>query len=548
MTRRTMLSLVAIVCGLAAVVGTGLKLTADEGTTVGGNVLVQTSPDKDIISFNTPTILRNPTDADNVVLTYRVNYDYFSAFLEWSDDGGDTFTRTDLPLPSGTEACAASDAGRPCPFAADIAFADDGTLYALYVNLEGNGNVPHNLWLSRSTDGGRTLEAPARIAGELTFQPRIAVAGDGTIHLTWLQAGEVGTLAIVGPAPIVTTHSTDGGQTFSDPIVISDTGRERVGAATPVVDDDGTVTVLYQDFKADRRDFQNLEGPVYEEPFALVITRSTDGGDTWSPGLELEAGVIPTHRFLVFLPEFPGIATGPGDTLYATWEGGRNGDRDVFLKRSDDGGDTWSPAVQVNDDHGAGGGDQYLPAMEVNDSGEIFVLYYDRSADPDDNLADVVLATSGDQGDSWDYVTVSSAPADARIGPPPVDPKLGIDFGSRLGLDVWGNTAYTAWADTRRSDVNFGGQDIGVATVTLGSAPPPIANSGVVIVLFVVGALALVALWRLPAAEPAGRGDDDAETLAASGDTTPPARSAPRPAGNGRRRSRNRATSREEPS
>jgi hypothetical protein len=491
MTRRTVLSLIAVVCGLGAVVGAGLRLTADTDTEVGGNVLVQSS--SPIVAINTPTIRRNPTDAGNVVVTYRVNYNYFSAFLEWSADGGETFAQTVLPVPSGTPPCMATDAGRPCPFAADIAFDNRGTLYAVYVNLEGNGNVPANLWLSKSTDGGRTLEPPVRVAGRLTFQPRIAVAPDGTVHLTWLQADEVGTLRLSGsPAPIVTVRSSDGGQTFTDPMVISDTNRERVGVATPIVAADGAITVLYQDFKGDRRDFENLEGPVYEDPFGLVVTRSTDGGQTWSRGVEIESGVVPTKRFLVFLPEFPGIAAGPGQTLYATWADGRNGDEDVFLKRSDDGGQTWTPAFRVNDNPVRDGTQQTLPAIAANRSGDVFVLYYGRQNDRTNTLAEVFLARSTDRGRTWDTMRVSSAPVDPRIGPPPVDPKLGIDFGSRLGLDVIGNRVYTAWADTRESNEAFGAQDIGVAVVRIGSAPPLLGRVPVVIALFVIGCAALV--------------------------------------------------------
>src|SRR5439155_9689800 len=130
-------------------------------------------------------------------------------------------------------------------------------LYVLYVNLVGNGNSPDNLWLSTSTDGGKTLAPPVRIAGELTFQARLAVARDGTIHITWLQGKETGNLSLLGANPIVAVHSTDGGVTFSQPVVISDPERIRVGGASPGIDEQGVVTVLYEDFKGDRRDFEN---------------------------------------------------------------------------------------------------------------------------------------------------------------------------------------------------------------------------------------------------------------------------------------------------
>src|SRR5207248_2984324 len=140
-----------------------------------------------IDAINSPTILRNPKNSSNQVLTYRVDRPNFSALLQYSEDAGKTWTANELPLPNGTPACTATIAGKPCPFGPDITFDDNGKLYVLYVNLTGNGNSPANLWLSTSTDGGKTLGPPVRIAGELTFQARLAVAKDGTIYITWLQ-------------------------------------------------------------------------------------------------------------------------------------------------------------------------------------------------------------------------------------------------------------------------------------------------------------------------------------------------------------------------
>ncbi|MBW3665576.1 MAG: hypothetical protein KY469_20970, partial [Actinobacteria bacterium] len=53
--------------------------------------------------------------------------------------------------------------------------------------------------------------------------------------------------------------------------------RRRL-AASPVIDSDGQLVILYQDFKRDRRDFQNLEGPPWPEPFSLVVTRPVGAG------------------------------------------------------------------------------------------------------------------------------------------------------------------------------------------------------------------------------------------------------------------------------
>ncbi|MDQ4096542.1 MAG: glycoside hydrolase, partial [Actinomycetota bacterium] len=492
--RKNLFALVAVVCGLAAVLGAGLLLTSERTTTIGANVLIQGLTRIDAI--NSPTILHNPTDASNLVAAYRVDRPNYSAALQHSDDGGKTWAATELPLPNGTRQCSATIANKPCPFAPDMAFDRDGKLYVIYVNLVGNGNGPENLWISTSTDGGRTLEPPVRIAGGTgeIFQARMAIAPDKTIHITWLQGGETGNLSLLGVNPIVTVRSTDEGQTWTQPQVISDSGRDRVGAASPAVDGDGNVTVLYEDFKGDRRDFENLEGPVFEDPFALVVTRSTDGGRTWTRGMELESGVIPTRRFLVYLPEFPSLAASEDGTIYTSWMDGRNGDEDVFLKRSSDGGRTWSAPIRVNDNPVRDGTNQYLPMVAAS-IWRVDVLFYDRRRDTRNIMTDATLATSTDGGRTFTNRRVSSESFDSRVGPI-VSLTHGTDFGTKLGLESWDNKVVAAWTDTREGTEADGAQDIATSRITLAEDPPFLARWPVILVLFVVGASALLAARR----------------------------------------------------
>lgn len=482
--RRRLLALVAVAAAAAGVVVALPLVSPGSEVAVGPNRFV--NPDAPIDANNSPSLARNPILERNVVLVHRVDRPGFSAQLHSSLDGGRTWQTTALPLPDGLDR----------PFAPDAAFAPDGTLFVSYVNLEGNGNVPANLWLASSKDGGRTLSAPVRVAGRLTFQARLAVDAANRVHLTWLQANDVALLRLVGgPNPVVAVHSTDGGRTFSDPVVVSDPERERVGAATPVVDSGGDLVVLYQDYKDDRRDFEFLEGPPWEEPFALVVTRSEDGGRTFSPGVEVDAGLVPTRRFLVFLPEFPSLAAGSDGVLYAAWADGRNGDEDVFLRRSDDGGRTWADPVRVNDNAVGDGTSQYLPRVAVAPGGRVDVLYLDRRRDPDDVMTEARLATSDDGGARFDGVVVSSQAFDSRVGPL-IDPAIPIDFGSRLGLVSADDGLVAAWTDTRLGTEDSGRQDIAAAIGEVVEATPSPTRQRAGLGLLVLSVLALLG-WAL---------------------------------------------------
>ena len=206
----------------------------------------------DISAHNSPTLARNPVRPGNLAVSSRIDTPFFSCGLHVSADGGATWTQTPVPAPEGEE---------PKCFAPDVAFSAGGTLYLSFVTLAGAGNVPHALWLSKSTDGGRTLSTPVKVHGELTFQARLAPdpAKPDRVFLTWLQAEEVGLLRISGTNnPITAARSDDGGDTWSTPAPVSGGTRERVVSPAPVVGRDGTLYVLYQDLGDDRLDYDGV--------------------------------------------------------------------------------------------------------------------------------------------------------------------------------------------------------------------------------------------------------------------------------------------------
>ena len=468
------MTLLAVAFGAAALVGAAIRLTRSGDPAVGANVLVNRPG---IVTVqNSPSIARDPRASNVIVVTDRIDRPTYSAALNRSTDGGRTWSTTALPLPPGLNR----------PYGPDVAFAADGTLYVTYVDLQGNGNAPGDLWLSKSTDEGRTLSPPVRIAGKLAFQARLAVDRAGTIYVTWLQGTVAGLNSLLGaPSPIVMARSTDGGRTFSRPVQVSDPSRRLVGAATPLIDSDGRLVVLYEDFKGDERDFQGLPGPAWDHPFALVVTRPI-GLTSFARGVELEHDVIPDQRFLVYTPEFPSIAAGPGATLYVTWADARNGDEDVFLRRSVDGGATWSPPTRVNNNRQGDGTAQYLPEVDVAPNGRVDVLFLDRRRDPKNVMMDATLASSFDGGRSFRNTRLSSRSFDSRIGASG-SPQLPIDFGSRLALSSADGRSLAVWTDTRLGSLASGRQDVFAATYVVPGAPGGLAHLPVIVALALIG-------------------------------------------------------------
>lgn len=417
----------------------------------------------DISAHNSPTLARNPVRPANLAVSSRIDTPFFSCALHVSANSGSTWSQTAIPAPPGEEA--------KC-FAPDVAFSADGTLYLSFVTLAGRGNVPHALWLSKSEDGGRTLSDPIRVAGELTFQSRLAPdpVNAKRIFLTWLQGEEVGTLRFTGTDnPIVAARSDDAGATWSDPATVSGAARERVVTPAPVVGRDGTLYVLYQDLGDDRLNYDGVHrgmgGPPYDGRYSLVMARSRDGRSGWQESV-VDDGVVPIARFLVFLPPQPSVAIDDDGRLYAAFQDGRMGDPDVMLWSLEPGASAWQGPTRVNDTPPRDGTAQYLPKVDVAPDGRLDVLYYDRRADEKNVMNQVSLQSSFDHGETFTpSLRLSSQAFDSTIG---FGRKEGLpDLGSRLALVSDEHAAMGLWTDTRTGTPATQKQDLAQAVVSI---------------------------------------------------------------------------------
>lgn len=417
----------------------------------------------DVSAHNSPTLVRNPVRPANLAVSSRIDTPVFSCALHVSFDAGATWTQTAIRAPKGvTGKC----------YAPDVAFARDGALYLSFVTLAGRGNVPNALWLSKSTDGGRTLSSPVRVHGPLTFQVRLATdpSNAGRVYLTWLQAAEVGTLKFTTTGnPIVASRSQDGGATWSAPARVSSTARARVITPVPVVGSDGTLYVLYQDVGDDRLDYEGGHGgqggPAYAGRYALVLARSRDRGATWEES-PVDDRISPLSRYVVFLAPAPTLAVDRSGRVYAAFQDDRLGDADVMLWTLKQGGSRWTGPKRVNDTRPRDRTAQYLPKLAVAPDGRLDVVYYDRREDPENVLNEVSLQSSFDHGASFTpSLRLSSRPSDSRIG---FGAKEGLpDLGSRLAMVSGDRAALALWTDTRAGTPATQKQDLAEAAVAV---------------------------------------------------------------------------------
>jgi hypothetical protein len=162
--------------------------------------------------------------------------------------------------------------------------------------------------------------------------------------------------------------------------------------------------------------------------------------------------------------DFPRIALNPGNgDLYATWQDYRNGEYDIQLAASTDGGRTWSASSTVNPDSGL---DHYFPADAVAPSSQrdrVGVSYYRSGRVPNENntpTGGFAPGQPGVQQASSDYVLAGGKGTRAPFRFTVVSPRFPPPDGNQAGFngDYSGlvinrdGEAHPIWSDTRNTN------------------------------------------------------------------------------------------------
>jgi hypothetical protein len=267
-------------------------------------------------------------------------------------------------------------------------------------------SAPDRVAIYKSTDGGITFPQSAFVTGNTSggFQgvndkPTITADNtgsvfDGNVYASW-------TFASSNVLKIRFARSTDGGASFSAPMVLSDGTKDQ--GSVPVVGPGGVVHVLWVDIASN----------------TIFVRKSIDGGVTFAPAVSVASstpiganegstsqycGPVLNGSIGVFVSPIIAVdkSGGPNNgKLYVVFAGRGAGTdaADVFLTTSGDGGATWSTPRRLNDDLTTN--DQWLPFVAVAPNGTVGVSWYDRRQDPQNLLIDVFMKFSTDGGASF---------------------------------------------------------------------------------------------------------------------------------------------------
>jgi BNR/Asp-box repeat protein len=362
------------------------------------------------------SIAINPKNPDNIIAasfqTGRPPRPRAGSYHYVTFDGGKTWKT--VPTPDLKNLVQGDDV---------VVFSHDGVAYHVHLSFDGIRlarpvRAENGMIVNVSKDGGNTWTdgTPAinHVNTVTPFEDKPGIIVDnvpssrskGNVYLAWTRFDVYGSANPEHRSQIYFTRSTDQGQTFSMPFRISDTGGDcldsdnTVEGAVPAVGPHGEVYV------------------VWAGPLGLVFDKSLDGGLTF--GKDKVIGEIPggwdfsidgLDRANGMPVTGVDLSDGPNKgTLYVNWIDARNGDPDVFVMSSSNGGETWSAPVRVNDDALKNGKAQFFTWMAVDPAdGSVNIIFYDRR-DTNSTETRLTLARSVDGGKTFVNHRVDLAP------------------------------------------------------------------------------------------------------------------------------------------
>lgn len=342
-----------------------------------------------------PSISVDPSNTQNI---------YAGSILDnfyQSTDGGTTWTQEKIKSPYGVW-------GDPC-----LITDAQGRLYYFHLSDPEGTNWRSDKILDR-------MVCQSKLGPQGTFNKGTFTAVNGkkhdkewaaihpktgTIALSWTQFDAYGSTDENCTSTILFSESSDQGQTWSEPVIITEQRGDCVDddqtseGAVPAY---GPKNARYVGWALDNAIYfsRSLDGQQWEE-FKVADQRAgwtqNYAGFNRSNGMPITVvDHCPTSPFY--------------GRIYLCWgdKDERNGG-EVWFSSSDDAGATWSRKEKVSPNGGSS--DQFLPWLTVDPTtGILYAVYYDRRNTEKDNETNTYISKSMDGGETWTEWRINSEP------------------------------------------------------------------------------------------------------------------------------------------
>ena len=343
---------------------------------------------------NEPSIVINPNNTNQLVAGSNIDNVYRS------NDAGLTWTKSTLTSTYGVW-------GDPA-----ITVDNNNNFYFTHLSNPDVGNWIDRIVCQKSTNGGTTWNNGSFTGLNGTkAQDKQWIAFDKTnnnLYMTWTQFDFYGSASPSLKSIILFSKSTNFGTSWSTPIKLNNIdgscidNSTTVEGAVPAIGPAGQVYVAWS----------GPNGLVFKKSLDQGVTWSSTetqivANHNWDfaiPGLDRANGLPITACDVS-----PSIYNG---TIYVNWSDQSNGanNTDIFISKSTNGGTTWSAPLRVNNDTSAK--HQFLSWMTIDQTnGYIYIVFYDRR-NYSNNFTDVYLAYSTDGGTIFTNTKISETPFD----------------------------------------------------------------------------------------------------------------------------------------
>lgn len=333
-----------------------------------------------------------------------------------------------------------------------MAFRKDGELYLSYIDYRENPDSG-GVYITRSLNGGIDWTAPVEVwniqqddpAKRPLDRPWLVVDNSNTDHFGTLYMTTKPAPWVPAPNRPYLKVSIDDGDTWS-PYRYVDTVGYLVGnliqapMAAPAVTADGNLCIAYPSYLPAQSFFAKM----------LFAKSNSQGAGFQYYDLLVNAlfNPDPDYKKGYWLAANPANA----DQLAFAYIGGVQGDPDINLSVSNNGGSSWSSPIRINDDPDTIAKSQDLVWVNYAANGDLLLTWRDRRNGTGSGFyqpSDTYAAVSRDNGMTFEpNLRLSNATA-------PFDSVLlenGNDF---MSCQLVNDTIFAAWGDARSGKLNI---------------------------------------------------------------------------------------------
>lgn len=287
--------------------------------------------------------------------------------------------------------------------------------YAYLVSMGPNAtSSPDGYMVQRSTNSGSSWSSSIRGTGPTSGFDKEMIAVDNVANSPYSNYFYCGWTEFIGGngslpyAAVKLNRSTDGGQTFSSPVTLRQSGNNTGGGqgACLATGPQGEVYVCWADYST---------GSVPAN--GVGFAKSTNGGTSFTSGVAfayqgIRQGDVDPRFNNTRVNDFPSIAVDKSHDayrgrIYMVYPNGGNGSNNqsvIQLRYSTDGGTSWSSAQTISISNGR---QNWFPWIAVDDStGDVSAIYY--SLDGTSGFStNTYVAHSINGGATWENIKVS---------------------------------------------------------------------------------------------------------------------------------------------